>query len=166
MVLTQGTKQGTTITLVNYDLYQGEGITQGTTEGITQGTTEGQQTKKKQPKETKKKNPYADFVTLTLEEYEKLTDKYGKAGTDEMIEVLNNYKASSGKRYKSDFHTILGWVKDRWLERRAGFGGSKPPEKSFGRSILQKIARGEKYHDKGADSQVVDIAGHRILENE
>ena len=29
------------------------------------------------------------------------------------IEILNNYKLSSGKRYKSDYHTILNWVIER-----------------------------------------------------
>ena len=29
------------------------------------------------------------------------------------IEILNNYKLSSGKTYKSDYHTILNWVIER-----------------------------------------------------
>lgn len=28
-----------------------------------------------------------------------------------MIDILNNYKGSKGKKYKSDYLTIRGWVK-------------------------------------------------------
>lgn len=56
-----------------------------------------------------KKN-YAEFVSMTKEEYKKLVDKYGKDFTDKCIEVLDNYKGSSGKKYKSDYRAILTWV--------------------------------------------------------
>ena len=56
-----------------------------------------------------KKN-YAEFVSMTNEEYKKLVDKYGKDFTDKCIEVLDNYKGSSGKKYKSDYRAILTWV--------------------------------------------------------
>ena len=56
-----------------------------------------------------KKN-YAEFVSMTKEEYKKLVDKYGKEFTDKCIEVLDNYKGSSGKKYKSDYRAILTWV--------------------------------------------------------
>lgn len=58
-----------------------------------------------------KKN-YAEAVTMT-EEYQKLTQQHTKDFVDKCIEILNNYKLSSGKQYKSDYHTILNWVVER-----------------------------------------------------
>ena len=68
------------------------------------------------PVSTKKKadkKKYAEAVTMTEEEYQKLTDQHSKSFVDKCIEILNNYKLSSGKRYKSDYHTILNWVVER-----------------------------------------------------
>lgn len=59
------------------------------------------------------KNKYAEFVSMTEEEYQKLVAKYGEPMTNRMIEVLNNYKGSKGKKYKSDYLAILNWVVDR-----------------------------------------------------
>lgn len=50
---------------------------------------------------------------MTAEEYQKLTAQHTKAFVDKCIEILNNYKLSSGKTYKSDYHAILSWVADR-----------------------------------------------------
>ena len=66
--------------------------------------------KKKTPSSKKK---YAEAVTMTEEEYQKLTGQHTTAFVKKCIEVLNNYKLSSGKRYKSDYHTILNWVIER-----------------------------------------------------
>ena len=66
---------------------------------------------KKKPQSSKKK--YAEAVTMTEEEYQKLTRQHTTAFVEKCIEVLNNYKLSSGKRYKSDYHTILNWVIER-----------------------------------------------------
>lgn len=63
-------------------------------------------------KKVNKKN-YAEAVTMTEEEYQKLTQQHTKAFVDKCIEILNNYKLSSGKQYKSDYHTILNWVVER-----------------------------------------------------
>lgn len=59
------------------------------------------------------KEHYAEAVTMTEEEYQKLTAQHSKAFVDKCIEILNNYKLSSGKTYKSDYHTILNWVIER-----------------------------------------------------
>ncbi|MDD7793671.1 DnaA N-terminal domain-containing protein [Clostridium sp. 'White wine YQ'] len=40
MLTKNGTPNGTTLTIVNYEVYQGEGTTKSTTEDTTQGTTE------------------------------------------------------------------------------------------------------------------------------
>ena len=66
----------------------------------------------KKEKEIKKKK-YADFVFLFPDEYKKLEFDHGEKNTQTFIDILNNYKGSSGKKYKSDFMTILNWVIDR-----------------------------------------------------
>ena len=33
-----------------------------------------------------------------------------------MIDMLNNYTGAKGKKYKSDYFTIRGWVKDKYYE--------------------------------------------------
>jgi len=57
----------------------------------------------------KEKEKYLDFVFLTKEEHKKLLKKLGKNRTDDMIERLNNYIGSHGKKYKSHYFTILTW---------------------------------------------------------
>jgi hypothetical protein len=61
-------------------------------------------------KEEKEKEKYAPHITLTVQEFEKLVDKYGKEQTDWMIEKLDIWKGSGGKKTKSDYLTILKWV--------------------------------------------------------
>lgn len=63
-----------------------------------------------------KKYKYADNVTLTREEYLKLVEEHSEAGAKRMIEILNNYKGSKGKKYKSDYLAILNWVVGRYNE--------------------------------------------------
>jgi hypothetical protein len=59
-------------------------------------------------KESKKKL-YLDFVYLTDDEHKKLVERLGETQTQKMIERLNNYIGSSGRKYKSHYHTILSW---------------------------------------------------------
>jgi|GEM_PF-6335977 len=61
---------------------------------------------------SKKKKLFKEAVFLTDEEEEKLLTKFG-AKFDEALTILNNYKMSTGKTYKSDYHVLIGWVADR-----------------------------------------------------
>ena len=56
---------------------------------------------------------FAEFVTMTNAEHEKLVSTYGEEFTNQCIEVLDNYKGSKGKTYKNDYRAILSWVVDR-----------------------------------------------------
>jgi inhibitor of KinA sporulation pathway (predicted exonuclease) len=56
-----------------------------------------------------KKIKYLDSVFLTEEQYKKLILKYGTQKTIKAIEVLNNAIMSKGYKYKSHYHTIIGW---------------------------------------------------------
>lgn len=82
-----------------------------------------QETKEKTPQskgkiKEKKSNNYADFVSMTPEEYEKLLNQFGTQGTSDRIEQLNLYKGSTGKKYKNDYLTILSWERKNQPEKR------------------------------------------------
>ena len=64
--------------------------------------------------EKAKKYKYAEFVTLTRDEYMKLVEAHTEHGAKRMIEILSNYKGSKGKKYKSDYLAILNWVVGRY----------------------------------------------------
>jgi hypothetical protein len=57
-----------------------------------------------------KKRHFAELVTLTLKEYRKLKNKYGKEDTKKFIQKLDNAKGAKGYKYKSDYRAILSWV--------------------------------------------------------
>jgi hypothetical protein len=66
----------------------------------------------------KEKTFYAEFVSLTNAEYNALVTKLTEEGTKRCIEILDNYKGSSGRKYKSDYRTILNWVVQRYEEEK------------------------------------------------
>lgn len=72
-----------------------------------------------------KKYKYADCVTLTRDEYAKLCENYGEDAAKRMIEILDNYKGSKGKKYKSDYKAILNWVVDRFNEEVMKYGDQR-----------------------------------------
>lgn len=90
-------------------------------------------------KEIKKvqKIQYAEFVKLSEDEFQRLVTKYGDEKTARMIEVLDNYKGSSGKKYKSDYRAILNWVASK-VEQEFK---QKPKEVSFDVELAERQAR-------------------------
>jgi hypothetical protein len=73
----------------------------------------------KNPKSNPEKIAVKTNVLLTTEEIEKLKSQYAPDAVKEMLEILSNYKYSTGRNYKSDYHTLIGWVKDRYFEKKA-----------------------------------------------
>ena len=69
---------------------------------------------------------YADFVSLTNAEYEALVAKLGEDGAKRCIEILDNYKGATGKKYKSDYRAILNWVVNRYEEEQYKKQRDKP----------------------------------------
>jgi len=67
------------------------------------------QDKTRQDKNKKEKNTFHDCVKLSKEEHDKLVDSFGINDTEIKIQSLNDYIMSTGKRYKSHYHTILSW---------------------------------------------------------
>lgn len=87
--------------------------------------------KRREEKGKEEKRAREEFVFLSDREYENLIAEYGENDTKQMIEILNNYKGSTGKTYKSDFMAIKNWVVKRLAEDKQGakaFGqqGKKP----------------------------------------
>lgn len=64
------------------------------------------------------KEKYGQFSNVLLEpvEYLKLTDQYGEAATQALIEELGSYMASTGKKYKSHYATLLNWARRKIQE--------------------------------------------------
>ena len=67
-------------------------------------------------KKEQTKKQYLESVRLTDEEHSKLVSIFGEKKLNEAISILNNYKMSSGRKYKSDYHVLIGWVKDRIMK--------------------------------------------------
>ena len=55
------------------------------------------------------KREIADSVLMTEEQLGKLIAQFGEEGAKNRMEKLSLYKQSTGKSYKSDYHTILSW---------------------------------------------------------
>ena len=64
-------------------------------------------------KKEEEKIHFAEFVTMTNAEYEKLVSTYSKEFADQCIETLDNYKGANGKKYKNDYRAIKTWVIDK-----------------------------------------------------
>ena len=69
-------------------------------------------------KKEEEKIHFAEFVSMTNAEYEKLISTYGKDFVDQCILQLDNYKGASGKKYKSDYRAILSWVVDKVQQKK------------------------------------------------
>ena len=99
-----------------------ERVSKGYTKGIN--TQQEKEEEEEQEKEQDKKRKYGEFVFLTDGEFGKLVERYGESRTRLMITKLDNYKGSSGKKYKSDYRAILSWVVEK-VEPLATPGTSK-----------------------------------------
>lgn len=68
-----------------------------------------------------KKEKYGQFDNVLLKpaEYLKLTEQFGEQPTHALIEELGSYMASTGKRYKSHYATLLNWARRKIQEHAA-----------------------------------------------
>ena len=122
-ITTKSTNRNTIITVVNYDFFQDKN--EVATYETTDETTDKQQTDNKQITNNQQllknnknvknvknvKNIYGEFqnVKLTDAESEKLKASF--PDYQERIERLSAYIASTGKKYKSHYATILNWAR-------------------------------------------------------
>lgn len=116
--------------------------------------SKAKETKGKEKDNKKEKTSFAEFVSLSQEEFEKLVSEYQEHGAMRMIQILNNYKGASGKKYKSDYLAILNWVVNRYKEEQAKAGKGLNQE-----SPLQRLALGGgKGNDFAGSGPIIDIS--------
>lgn len=75
---------------------------------------------------TRKKQRFGEFVQMTQDEYQNLSNAHGEQTTRELIQILDDYKGSTGKKYKSDYRAILSWVVTAHQERQAKLKSKGP----------------------------------------
>jgi hypothetical protein len=100
-------------------------VPQKETASDLKGTTNTKSTTKTT---TEIKTHYREFVSLTPKEYDVLNEKYGKQQTEDMLDMLDNYKGANGKTYKSDYRAVLSWVVTRYNETKKGKNGNNIPK--------------------------------------
>lgn len=112
--------------LVDVDKVHLEKLTKPTSNSsrVLQESTSGERERKDltPPKDLPSKptkDKYGDFVKLTDQQHKKLCDDFGQAVIAEYIEKVNNYVGSSGRRYKSHYHTIRNWLSRDNIKTRA-----------------------------------------------
>ena len=94
---------------------------------IERESMKGVSEKPKTPKPKKEITvKYAENVSMTSNEYNSLLEKHGETGTIRMITILDNYKGSSGKTYKSDYRAILSWVVEKLTQEQGVQRNVKP----------------------------------------
>lgn len=94
---------------------------------------------------------YAEFVLLKEEEYQKLVEKHDDLAVKRMIEILDNYKGSKGKTYKSDYRAILNWVEESYFEK-------------LNKGIYNDQARGRSPTRNSTKTQISDGQGYQVDE--
>lgn len=83
--------------------------------------TDAAETKKPCRKKSEaEKVQYAEYVRMQEKEYQALIEVVGgEESARRCIEILDNYKGSSGKTYKDDYRAIRSWVIERLREEQA-----------------------------------------------
>jgi hypothetical protein len=61
------------------------------------------------------------FVFISQSELDKLYSEYLEHEVNWMLDKLNDYKASKGVQYKSDYHAINMWVKKAFEKEKKDF---------------------------------------------
>lgn len=79
------------------------------------------------PNPNELKVQWAENVSMTNAQHEKLLAAHGPADTARLIEILDNYKGSTGKRYKDDYRAILSWCVDRLRKDKVQPGSAQRP---------------------------------------
>lgn len=112
----------TLITLINYESYN-QDEQQKEQQTSSRRTADEQQTntnKNEKNGNNEKKKICSEFknVSLSDDEYQKLTERFGEIERDNLIERLGGYISSSGKKYKSHYATIVNWARKDNLQQK------------------------------------------------
>jgi hypothetical protein len=128
-VTIRSTNKYSVISIINWVAYQGDDSSERPTERpvpdqqpTSNRPTDGhkQECKKNVKKEKNVKNKYLECVFLSSDEEIALKEKLVNGDYETAIEILNNYKMQSGKKYTSDYHAILNWVVKEVEKRKGG----------------------------------------------
>jgi hypothetical protein len=112
------------------EVFQQENHVENDVENLLENPEETPESKEKKieskanKKEKESKKKYAEYVSMTEAQYQKLVDQYGPDLANEMVSVLDNYKGSKGKTYKDDYRAILSWVVEKVLSKYRPKGGT------------------------------------------
>ncbi len=68
-----------------------------------------------------KKIQLREYVFISQSEYDKLNSEFLEHEVNWMLDKLNDYKASKGVQYKSDYHAINMWVKKAFEKEKKDF---------------------------------------------
>ena len=113
--------------------------------GKTSGEREGDKSKANTAK-----IQYAEFVSMTNDEYSSLVAKLGEDGVAWCINKLDNYKGSTGTKYENDYRTILSWVTTRYQEHL----------QTQAKANRHNFSGQGYYSAQGADGSVVHVVEH------
>ena len=128
MITVERDTNGTLITIVKYEVYQGERYATDTPtdtpmDTLTDTPTDTAMEPKQERKNDKndKKNIYGEYhhVKLTDQELGKLQEEYGEEMTTACIVYLDEYIEMKGYKAKSHYLCIRKWVVDAVKEKRS-----------------------------------------------
>lgn len=80
---------------------------------------------------------------MTDVEYRKLLEEFGERDVGWMVDKLNAYKGSTGKKYKSDYLALQNWVVGELKREKAVQARTQKP------STANEIYRNENYWSNG-----------------
>ena len=105
------------VTICNYDLYQPQNESEATTNTTTNQQPTNTENKLKKVKKKKReakisRSRFLDAVYLSDEEYSKLINELGEEKTKYYIQRLDDYMATSGRKYKNHCRLILKWYRE------------------------------------------------------
>ena len=129
---TRTTTNGTLVILLQSDIWDvnpehrdDRSDDRATTERRPSDDEQERRKKKKEKINKKESQPekvaFRECVTLTQAEYDSLLDSYQQEKLDGMLDILDSFKESTGKCYKSDRGVLKqgGWVEHEWEKRKS-----------------------------------------------
>ena len=125
-----------------------EGVKKIHTDNISDSLSDKQTSSVTNARAKKDKIQLTEFVSMTEEEHQKLVDEFGQEDADALIQILHNYKGSSGKRYKSDYLAIRSWCVERLQEQK---------QKRQPRVTIQAPAYGPRVNERGETPTVASM---------
>lgn len=100
--------------------------------------------KKKPHTQRKTKIAFREFIFLTQIEFDTLLAKHGKEKLEKMLDILDSYKGSTGKKYSRDYFTMK---EGGWVLREVDKARPITQKISIRDKVLQKFKHGQKFGD-------------------